>query len=439
MRRALRRSPRSWRRGAPRPAQLNLDLKASGIELPLIELVRAAGLTGRGDMHGRQLGDVGRDPPRRAGIRAGLTMPRRSRRPRPVRCSALWYAWRAPRAARPVRRAARLVQPPSRDPAARAPAAPGGRRDLGLDRRPAARRSSGCAASRSTASAPTIPPATAGEDGSAGDRHDEGLVASAAADCRAVHRDVTEPRGVSQGLERTPVRPLSGVWAFRTQVETSPGPARCSVQAVDRLSRAVTGRGGGAAAGAPESVRHSRFRSLRAGRRPPRQPSASARWVPCAPFGPVPCARGALRSVLRRAAPSDRQRAAPVAPVAGPPVALSPAILAPATPVAPVAPFQRRARLLREVDGCDGAVLDVEAGDQPGPVRGARDAQHRHERGHDHDRLAAPSSPFEDVETRCSFVRVPRGCADRVPAASERAHRRIELSQERSGFECRSA
>ena len=80
---------------APSSAQLNLDLKASGIERPLIELVRAAGLTGRVTCTGgnwAMLAGIHRAEP---GIRAGLTMPRRiwPRLMRPLQ--RLWWGWRA--------------------------------------------------------------------------------------------------------------------------------------------------------------------------------------------------------------------------------------------------------------------------------------------------------------------------------------------------------
>jgi glycerophosphoryl diester phosphodiesterase len=76
--------------------ELNLDLKAGGIERPLIELVRAAGLPGRVTCTGgnwKLLAGIHRAEP---GIRAGLTMPRRiwPRALQPVQ--RLWYAWRAP-------------------------------------------------------------------------------------------------------------------------------------------------------------------------------------------------------------------------------------------------------------------------------------------------------------------------------------------------------
>jgi glycerophosphoryl diester phosphodiesterase len=81
---------------APSPVQLNLDLKTSGIERLLIELVRAACLTGRVTCTGgnwAMLAGIHRAEP---GIRAGLTMPRRvwPRALRPLQ--RLWYAWRAP-------------------------------------------------------------------------------------------------------------------------------------------------------------------------------------------------------------------------------------------------------------------------------------------------------------------------------------------------------
>jgi glycerophosphoryl diester phosphodiesterase len=75
---------------------LNLDLKAGGIERPLIELVRAAGLLGRVTCTGgnwAMLAGIHRAEP---GIRAGLTMPRHHP-PRGLRqLQRLWYAWRAP-------------------------------------------------------------------------------------------------------------------------------------------------------------------------------------------------------------------------------------------------------------------------------------------------------------------------------------------------------
>jgi glycerophosphoryl diester phosphodiesterase len=77
--------------------QLNLDLKAGGIERQLVGLVRAAGLTGRVTCTGgnwAMLAGIHRAEP---GIRAGLTMPRRMA-PRALRpLQRLWYAWRAPR------------------------------------------------------------------------------------------------------------------------------------------------------------------------------------------------------------------------------------------------------------------------------------------------------------------------------------------------------
>ena len=120
---------------APSGAGLNLDLKASGIERPLVELVRAAGLTGEVTCTGgnwAMLAGIHRMEP---GIRAGLTMPRRSAptlgSPAPARLVRLARS----RAARPLRRATRLLQPAARQPSARAPPAPGGLRNLGLDGR----------------------------------------------------------------------------------------------------------------------------------------------------------------------------------------------------------------------------------------------------------------------------------------------------------------
>jgi glycerophosphoryl diester phosphodiesterase len=76
--------------------QLNLDLKTSGIERPLVALVREAGLAGRVTCTGGNwalLAGIHRAEP---GIRAGLTMPRRIW-PRPLQpLQRLWYAWRAP-------------------------------------------------------------------------------------------------------------------------------------------------------------------------------------------------------------------------------------------------------------------------------------------------------------------------------------------------------
>jgi glycerophosphoryl diester phosphodiesterase len=81
---------------AASPVQLNLDLKASGIERTLIALVREAGLTGRVTCTGgnwAMLAGIHRAEP---GIRAGLTMPRRIW-PRALQpAQRLWYAWRAP-------------------------------------------------------------------------------------------------------------------------------------------------------------------------------------------------------------------------------------------------------------------------------------------------------------------------------------------------------
>jgi len=77
--------------------QLNLDLKAPGIERELIALVRAAGLIGRVTCTGgnwKMLAGIHRAEP---GIRAGLTMPRHRIWPRFFRpAQRLWYAWRAP-------------------------------------------------------------------------------------------------------------------------------------------------------------------------------------------------------------------------------------------------------------------------------------------------------------------------------------------------------
>jgi glycerophosphoryl diester phosphodiesterase len=76
--------------------QLNLDLKAGGIERPLIALVRGAGLTGRVTCTGGNwalLAGIHRAEP---GIRAGLTMPRRKPPFGLQQLQRLWYAWRAP-------------------------------------------------------------------------------------------------------------------------------------------------------------------------------------------------------------------------------------------------------------------------------------------------------------------------------------------------------
>jgi glycerophosphoryl diester phosphodiesterase len=76
---------------------LNLDLKASGIELHLIELVRTAGLTGRVTCTGgnwAMLAGIHRAEP---GIRAGLTMPRHKPPLGLHQLQRLWYAWRAPK------------------------------------------------------------------------------------------------------------------------------------------------------------------------------------------------------------------------------------------------------------------------------------------------------------------------------------------------------
>jgi glycerophosphoryl diester phosphodiesterase len=81
---------------AESPAQLNLDLKASGIERALIELVRAAGLPGRVTCTGGNWAMLAAIHRAEAGIRAGLTMPRRIA-PRALQpLQRLWYAWRAP-------------------------------------------------------------------------------------------------------------------------------------------------------------------------------------------------------------------------------------------------------------------------------------------------------------------------------------------------------
>jgi glycerophosphoryl diester phosphodiesterase len=75
---------------------LNLDLKASAIERSVIELVRAAGLVGRVTCTGgnwAMLAGIHRAEP---GIRAGLTMPRRSPPHGMRQLQRLWYAWRAP-------------------------------------------------------------------------------------------------------------------------------------------------------------------------------------------------------------------------------------------------------------------------------------------------------------------------------------------------------
>ena len=76
----------------------NLDLKAGGIESRLIELVRAAGLTGRVTCTGgnwAMLAAIHRAEP---GIRAGLTMPRHAppKGTQHLQLQRLWYAWRAP-------------------------------------------------------------------------------------------------------------------------------------------------------------------------------------------------------------------------------------------------------------------------------------------------------------------------------------------------------
>ena len=77
-------------------AQLNLDLKTSGIERQLIDLVRATGLTGRVTCTGGNwalLAGIHRAEP---GIDAGLTMPRRLLPWALQPAQRLWYAWRAP-------------------------------------------------------------------------------------------------------------------------------------------------------------------------------------------------------------------------------------------------------------------------------------------------------------------------------------------------------
>ena len=77
-------------------AQLNLDLKTSGIERQLIDLVRATGLTGRVTCTGGNwalLAGIHRAEP---GIDAGLTMPRRLLPWAFQPAQRLWYAWRAP-------------------------------------------------------------------------------------------------------------------------------------------------------------------------------------------------------------------------------------------------------------------------------------------------------------------------------------------------------
>ena len=92
---AARRRARARR--AKSRVQLNLDLKTSGIERPLIELVRDAGPDRPRHVHGRQLGAAGRHPPRRAGH------PRRASRCR----AACWPRALQPAAAPVVRAGAR--------------------------------------------------------------------------------------------------------------------------------------------------------------------------------------------------------------------------------------------------------------------------------------------------------------------------------------------
>jgi glycerophosphoryl diester phosphodiesterase len=80
------------------PARIgfNLDLKASGIESALIAVVRSSGLTGRVTCTGgnwAMLGAIHRAEP---GIRAGLTMPRRTPPAWARPFQRAWYAWRAP-------------------------------------------------------------------------------------------------------------------------------------------------------------------------------------------------------------------------------------------------------------------------------------------------------------------------------------------------------
>ena len=82
---------------APARVELNLDLKASGLESALIALVRGAGLTGRVTCTGgnwAMLSAIHRAEP---GIRAGLTMPRRLWPRALVPLQRIYHAWRAPR------------------------------------------------------------------------------------------------------------------------------------------------------------------------------------------------------------------------------------------------------------------------------------------------------------------------------------------------------
>ena len=157
MRRVRHCSPTCWH-SPPHGVGFNLDLKASGIESPLIELVRAAGLTGRVTCTGgnwAMLAAIHRAP------RDARHAPPKGTAAPPAAAPVVRLA-RAAAAGR-VRRAARLLQPPARQPAARAPPAPhGGEIWVWTVDRP--RRSSACCASRSTASARTTPPATAGPE-----------------------------------------------------------------------------------------------------------------------------------------------------------------------------------------------------------------------------------------------------------------------------------
>ncbi len=81
---------------APTRVELNLDIKAGGIESALIGLVREAGLTGRVTCTGGNwalLAALHRAEP---GMRAGLTMPKRLWPRALLPIQRLWYAWRAP-------------------------------------------------------------------------------------------------------------------------------------------------------------------------------------------------------------------------------------------------------------------------------------------------------------------------------------------------------
>ena len=150
---------------APTEVGLNLDLKASGIERPLVALVRAAGLTGRVTCTGGNWAMLAGDPPRRARHPRGPddAAPQAAVR---ARCSCSACGTPGARRSCWPEYDAQLVSCSRRlvEPAARAPRAPSGRRDLGLDGRRGRRRSSGCCAWRSTASARTTPPATAGPE-----------------------------------------------------------------------------------------------------------------------------------------------------------------------------------------------------------------------------------------------------------------------------------